>query len=753
MGNIFLNLLNISITATWFILAIIIFRIVFKKVPKFVNCILWSLVIVRLILPFSIESPFSFIENTTPVKSEQFYIETTESNISQKSEKSEVTENSVSDDLVAVKPENKKTIDLTEIISVIWISGSGVMLLYALLSYIKIRSKVKERLPYQKSVYLCENINTPFILGVIKPRIYIPVSISEEDAVLVIKHEKTHLKRFDHLLKPLGFIVLSVYWFNPAIWVLYILLCRDIELACDEKVIKELGDENKKAYSNTLINCSAERKIITACPLAFGETSVKTRIKSILNYKKPAIWLIILSLIVTLILTVGFLTNPETKFENIINENGYTILKQEESGLSISIPHHEITESVFNTERVFEKNELIAYSDDFTVVYLKSIRPDLNALEFCYEFSYNDLPNAGKVNTSLTKNKKNCLYLWYDWIDTSDSTLDVIPRLRTNDDGSFSITIPMDICKQMADADDKFFVQIGCNAVYYKKDSLSEDEVSYFDGEFKHEETLFMTTESIYDCGVFSSTLSPEFQPYYIVSGDMYISEVDCETEIVTPRVKLEKTNLEDYKTFFIESVWYINGYSFEKLVKDNENTWVYKEKNKGEIILLLEQKDGSLYIAVGAYGGDSSLEDGFFRSVFELTKLTTPPSFSEYPLPINYYGIEEYDIEGKSRKIWDVDGDGEKELCLIYAGPTSGVLTYTIVVQELGVESYLKDGIYTICNALVFPSFIEGENGELYVKNDTDDVLLKVTVNKELNEVILSDKNGDIYSTQYLLR
>ncbi len=753
MGNIFLNLLNISITATWFVLAIIIFRVVFKKVPKFVNCILWCLVIFRLVLPFSIESSFSFIKNTTPVKSEQFYIETTESNISQKSEKSEVTENSVSDDLISAKPENKKTINLIEIISVIWISGSGVMLLYALLSYLKIKMKVKECLPYKKSVYLCENISTPFILGVIKPKIYIPVSISEEAAVFVIKHEKTHLKRLDHLLKPLGFIVLSVYWFNPAIWVLYILLCRDIELACDERVIKELGEENKKAYSTTLIDCSAERKIITACPLAFGETSVKTRVKSILKYKKPAIWLIILSLIMTLILTVGFLTNPETKFENIINENGYTILKQEESGLSISIPHYEITESVFNTERVFEKNEFIAFSDDFTIVYLKSIRPDRNALEFCYEFSYNDLPSAGKVKTSLTKNKKNCLYLWYDWIYTSDSTLDVIPRLRTNDDGSFSITIPMDVCKQMADADDKFFVQLGCNAVYYKKDSLSEAEVSYFDGMFKHEESIFMATELIYDCGVFSSVPVAEWQPYYIVSGDKYISEVDYETEIVTPRVKLEKANLEDYKSFFIESVWYIDGYSFEKLVKDNENTWVYKEKNKGEIILLLEQKDGSLYIASGGYGGDSTLESGVFRALFELTKLTQPPSFSEYPLPINYYGIQEYDVEGESRKIWDVDGDGEKELCLIYAGPTSGVLTYTIVVQELGVESYLKDGIYTICNALVFPSFIEGENGELYIKKDTDDVLLKVTVNKELNEVILSDENGEIYSTQYLLR
>lgn len=738
MGNIFLNLLNISITATWFILAIIIFRVVFKKVPKFVNCILWCLVIFRLVLPFSIESPFSFIKNTTPVKSEQFYIETTESNISQKSEKSEVTENSVSDDLVSAKPENKKTINLIEIISVIWISGSGVMLLYALLSYLKIKMKVKECLPYKKFVYLCENISTPFILGVIKPKIYIPVSISEEAAVFVIKHEKTHLKRLDHLLKPLGFIVLSVYWFNPAIWVLYILLCRDIELACDERVIKELGEENKKAYSTTLIDCSAERKIITACPLAFGETSVKTRVKSILKYKKPAIWLIIISLIVTLILTVGFLTNPETKFENIINENGYTILKQEESSLSVSIPHYEITESVFNTERIFEKNEFIAYSDDFTVVYLESIRPDRNALEFCYEFSYNDLPSAGKVKTSLTKYKKNCLYLWYDWIYTSDSTLDVIPRLRTNDDGSFSITIPMDVCKQMADADDKFFVQLGCNAVYYKKDSLSEAEVSYFDGIFKHEETLFMATELIYDCGVFSSVPAAEWQPYYIVSGDKYISEVDCDTEIVTPRGKLEKARLEDYKSFFIESVWYIDGYSFEKLVKDNENTWVYKEKNKGEIILLLEQKDGSLYIASGGYGGDSTLESGVFRALFELTKLTTPPSLAEYPLPYLSDGDSTHKVKT------DIDNDAENELCLIYTGPTSGVLSCTIVVQELGAKSLQEDGIYTVYYTLGLPSFVEGENGGLFV-SAFDDELLKVTVDKELNEVVLSDENGEV--------
>ncbi len=746
MGNIFLNLLNISITATWFIIAVIIFRVVFKKVPKSVNCILWCLVILRLVLPFSIESPFSFIGNTTPVKSSQFYIESTESVAPQKSGNAEVVGNSASDDLVAVKPENKKTIDLTEIISVIWVSGSGVMFLYALLSYIKIRNKVKERLPYQKSVYLCENISTPFILGVIKPEIYIPVSISEEDALFVIKHEKTHLKRLDHLLKPLGFLVLSVYWFNPAIWVLYILLCRDIELACDEKVIKELGEENKKAYSNTLIDCSAERKIITACPLAFGETSVKTRVKSILKYKKPAIWLIIISLIVTLILTVGFLTNPETKFQNIINEKGYTILKQEESGLSISIPHHEITESVFNTERVFEKNEVIVYSDDFTVVYLKSIRPDLEALEFCYEFSYKELPDVGKVKTSLTKNNKNCLYVPDDYIHTSDSLLEITPRLRTNDDGSFSLTIPMDVCKQMADADDKFFVQIGCNAVYYKKDSLSEAEVSYFDGVFKHEESLFMATELIYDCGVFSSVPAAEWQPYYIVSGDMYISELDRETEIVSPRVKLEKSSLEDYESFFVESVWYIDGYSFEKLVKDNKNTWVYKEEDKGEIILLLEQKNGSLYIASGYYGGDSTLEEGFFRDVFDLTSLTGVPSFSEYPLPYN-------NIEDRTSKAEvDIDDDGEKELCLIYSGPTSGVLSCTIVVQELGAKSLLEDGVYTVYYTLGLPSFVEGENGGLFV-SAFDDELLKVTVDKELNEVVLLDENGEVYSTQYLLR
>ena len=206
---------------------------------------------------------------------------------------------------------------VTEIAAWVWIVGVAGMMLYFFVSFFLLKRKLREAVLVKENIWACDGVDTPFLLGLFRPRIYLPSFLAEEDAAFVIAHEKAHLKRKDHIWKPLGFLLLAVYWFHPLLWVGYILLCKDIELACDEKVLRELGEQSKKPYSNALINCSASRKWISACPLAFGENGVKARVKSALHYKKPTLWILIVAILVTSFAAVWFLTDPR-KEENVI---------------------------------------------------------------------------------------------------------------------------------------------------------------------------------------------------------------------------------------------------------------------------------------------------------------------------------------------------------------------------------------------------------------------------------------------------
>ncbi len=244
--------------------------------------------------PITINPSVSQEETDETIENTSIYVPTTDS---------EEIENNVTE----------KGNRLYTIVGIIWLTGIGSMLLYTVISYFGIYRRVKESVPLIDKVRVCDRIESPFILGVLRPRIYLPSDISSTDREYVIAHEMAHLKRFDHIWKPLGFLLLSVYWFHPLLWIAYILLCKDIEFACDEKVIKELGAEQKKTYSTALINCSVSRKMISACPLAFGENGVKGRVKSVLHYKKPAFWVLIASVLVCVVMAVCFLTNPKEK--------------------------------------------------------------------------------------------------------------------------------------------------------------------------------------------------------------------------------------------------------------------------------------------------------------------------------------------------------------------------------------------------------------------------------------------------------
>ncbi len=312
MTALFIKLFNMSVTATWIAFAVMLFRFLFRKMPKAIRASAWALVALRLVCPFSIESVFSLVPSAETIPQDIVYSQTPtiHSGISIfNSTVNPIISESLAPDVG--NSVNPMQIILTAAAS-LWVIGMALMLIYALYSYIRIKRKVKEAAHLETNVWECDSIDTPFILGIIRPKIYLPSALKGEDRGYVIAHEKAHLKRRDHFWKPFGYLLLTVYWFNPVLWGAYVLLCRDIELATDEKVIKKLGEEAKKPYSEALINCSVNKKAISACPLAFGESGVKERVKAVLSYKKAPFWIIVVAIVSCIVLGVVFLTNPNT---------------------------------------------------------------------------------------------------------------------------------------------------------------------------------------------------------------------------------------------------------------------------------------------------------------------------------------------------------------------------------------------------------------------------------------------------------
>ena len=327
MTGLFMKLLNASLSAGILVLAVLVLRLVLKKAPKWITCCLWVLVAIRLVCPISLESSFSLIPSS--IGSGSALAELTDQYVGEVHIYGEDT----SEYQTAVEagqepiyagrgtyyvvtgsdPASAPATVETEILPVlcgVWLLGVAAMLVYALVSYLRLKKKVSASLHLKFNIYLCDYIDSPFILGIFDARIYLPSSMEEARWPHVIAHEKAHLKRKDHWWKPLGYVLLSLHWFNPLLWLAYWLLCRDIELACDEKVIRDLGEPEKKAYSEALLECSVPRSMIAACPLAFGEVGVKERVVAVLDYKKPAFWIIVIAVIACAAAAVCFLTVP-----------------------------------------------------------------------------------------------------------------------------------------------------------------------------------------------------------------------------------------------------------------------------------------------------------------------------------------------------------------------------------------------------------------------------------------------------------
>ena len=391
MSDLFLKIIDMSISASWLALAVLLLRLILKKAPKWVNVLLWGIVAVRLICPFALESSVSLIPDS--VGNGEFVSEWADDYIGDID-----THYSGSDYYDAAVGAGREPISdgagryyvvtkhdqlgepatientVVPVLSVVWAAGIIVLALYTAASYWHLRRKVSEAVILRDNIYQSENVASPFVLGIIKPKVYLPYNMDEQDLSHVVAHEQAHIRRRDHWWKPLGFFLLTIHWFNPLMWLAYVLLCRDIELACDEKVIQELGNEQRADYSQALVSCSVNRPMIAACPLAFGEVGVKERVKSVMNYKKPAFWVIVVSVITCAVVAICFLTNPASKREFPINGSNV-------SDLDTNL----IVEKIADAEHLESASQLCVNADNFDLMFT----PDFNwandgAIRFFY---------------------------------------------------------------------------------------------------------------------------------------------------------------------------------------------------------------------------------------------------------------------------------------------------------------------------------------------------------------------------------
>lgn len=318
MDDVFLKLVNLSISASWLILAVLVLRVVLKKAPKWVMPLLWGVVALRLVCLFSIESALSLIPSAETIPSE-IVTETREPVLYEQATLDIVTNPtlpSAAEVPVGVSRQQAQ-VDFN-IYSVLWLAGMAALLVHALVSAGKLKRKLATAILLRDNIYESEFVDSPFVFGVVKPNIYLPMHMDEGTAAYVIAHERAHLARRDHWWKVLGYLVLALHWFNPLVWVAYILFCRDIELACDEKVVKGLDGAARADYSQALLSCAAPKRAVAACPLAFGEGNIKTRVKSALHYKKPAFWVAAAAVLAVVIVAVCFLTNPKSERGSLV---------------------------------------------------------------------------------------------------------------------------------------------------------------------------------------------------------------------------------------------------------------------------------------------------------------------------------------------------------------------------------------------------------------------------------------------------
>ena len=366
MSKIFLNVLNMSLTASYVILIVILVRLLLKKAPKYISYTLWIVVAFRLIIPFTLESSYSLM----PSKSNVDYIphDIIYQGNPQINSGVDRIDTFVNNSLPA--PTIEASVNPLQIYikigAYIWLLVIGSLLIYSYVSILILKSRLKKAQLIEKNIFEAKNIRTPFVLGIIRPRIYLPAGLTKEEQDYIILHEQTHINRKDHIVKMLAYLILSIHWFNPLVWIAFRLMSIDMELSCDERVLRKMDKDIKKTYANSLLSLNTKKHILNGSPLAFGEGNVKTRIKNVLNYKKPAFWVTFVSVLFAIIIGIGLLSNREVISSNENNDNNSSTENnqiasnqsdEQELGGDITVDKSSITESFI---------EMDAYIKDYS---------------------------------------------------------------------------------------------------------------------------------------------------------------------------------------------------------------------------------------------------------------------------------------------------------------------------------------------------------------------------------------------------
>ena len=600
MAAVFLKILNMGINAGWVMAAVIVLRALLKKAPKWVRCVLWTFVAIRLVCPLSLESGLSLIPSARAIDT------TTYSTRPRIDTGIPVIDTPANDYLGSryyegVTVPTNHTANIMTVLSVIWLAGIAALAVYAAVGYLRLQKKVRVSVPLEGNIFLCDEISTPFLLGIIQPRIYLPSAIPKQQMDHVIAHERAHLKRLDHLFKPLGFALLAVYWFHPLCWVSYLLFCRDIELACDEKVIKGLDMEHKKAYSEALLSCSAGRRMVAACPLAFGEVGVKERVKSVLRYKKPALWVMLAAATVCAATAVCTLTTPaDTTLYNITHQKGYTTTDQFHQDVTLSIPKDTLPDSVYTTKGCrFKKGEVVVYQDNTTSIYLRSARltDETNAkVCFTFDFSYR-LPKEGSILLPYTLNeggRQACINLRSKTLTDDGKEYPLAVTIRSQGpEEEFGLSLSADVCRAAAGS---IKIHAFCNRLTYT--NQVRNPIERVEG--KH----YQVIAKVYDSAIYSYYVTPENAPQYFISDGKNLLEQSGEIagspwREVGTLIEIELENSDTERLFINADAIWQEGYSWATLRKNNQTAW-YTEKGERSYYILL-QKNGEVYLALGS--------------------------------------------------------------------------------------------------------------------------------------------------------
>lgn len=562
MSEIFLLLLNKSLTAGWIILAVLLLRLLLRRAPRWITCLLWGVAGVRLLLPFSVESVLSLIPSKEPIPYD--IIVRPVPSVSTGVPLLNSTLNPILAGTFTQTAENGPSpIEIALTVGAwVWVIGVAALLLYGAVSYWRLKRQVRVSLRQNDNIYLCDDIDTPFILGIFRPRIYLPSHLAAETVDAVIAHEKAHLRRRDHWIKPLGFLLLAVYWFHPLVWVGYLLLCRDIEAACDEKVVKTMDTTARKAYSTALVQCSAHRRTVMACPLAFGEVGVKARVKAVLNYKKPAFWVVVAAVIVGVAVAVCFLTDPKD---------------QQPDGITAQKSYGNVTLTIV-------KADLTSPGPYLTVQWNNRQAADIT---------------YGEPFALYRKEGDN-------WEDCATGDLVwAMPAYYMCAGGTSEITYSL--TGQAMTQPGEYRLQ--ASYTMGNRQEIAWVEFTLSRGVERGEVYTFDPVELVYCNGSYSYVMFPDAAPTWQLVNERDLYEI-ADDGIVRPIGKISRITLND--KYFDSRLkyafpWEENAPSVEEIRRNNKRAWQVKQGDH-RLYLLLEQKDGTFLMGYGSYDQDFSV-------------------------------------------------------------------------------------------------------------------------------------------------